>query len=125
MSGTAKTAEDELIEVYQMKVLPVPTNKSVQRIDEPDEVYLTLPEKLRASMKVVKSCMLKANPLLIATGSVELSEIYSELLLAEMIPHSVLNAYNDAKEAQIIKSWSKGKRDGRNFDGGTWDRYPS
>ena len=103
MSGTAKTAEDELIEVYQMKVLPVPTNKSVQRIDEPDEVYLTLPEKLRASMKVVKKLHAKGQPLLIATGSVELSEIYSELLLAEMIPHSVLNAYNDAKEAQIIK----------------------
>lgn len=103
MSGTAKTAEDELIEVYQMKVLPVPTNKPVQRIDEPDEVYLTLPEKLRASMKVVKKLHAKGQPILIATGSVELSEIYSELLLAEMIPHSVLNAYNDAKEAQIIK----------------------
>lgn len=103
MSGTAKTAEDELIEVYQMKVLPVPTNSPVQRIDEPDEVYLTLPEKLRASMEVVKKLHAKGQPLLIATGSVELSEIYSELLLAEMIPHSVLNAYNDAKEAQIIK----------------------
>ncbi len=103
MSGTAKTAEDELIEVYQMKVLPVPTNNPVQRIDEPDEVYLTLPEKLRASMEVVKKLHAKGQPLLIATGSVELSEIYSELLLAEMIPHSVLNAYNDAKEAQIIK----------------------
>ena len=63
MSGTAKTAEDELIEVYQMKVLPVPTNKSVQRIDEPDEVYLTLPEKLRASMKVVKKLHAKGQPL--------------------------------------------------------------
>lgn len=103
MSGTAKTAEDELIEVYQMKVLPVPTNNPVQRIDEPDEVYLTLPEKLRASMEVVKKLHAKGQPLLIATGSVELSEIYSELLLSEMIPHSVLNAYNDAKEAQIIK----------------------
>lgn len=103
MSGTAKTAEDELIEVYQMKVLPVPTNNFVQRIDEPDEVYLTLPEKLRASMEVVKKLHAKGQPLLIATGSVELSEIYSKLLLAEMIPHSVLNAYNDAKEAQIIK----------------------
>lgn len=103
MSGTAKTVEDELIEVYQMKVLPVPTNNPVQRIDEPDEVYLTLPEKLRASMKLVKKFHAKERPVLIATGSVELSEIYSRLLLAEMIPHSVLNAYNDAKEAQIIK----------------------
>lgn len=103
MSGTAKTVEDELIEVYQMKVLPVPTNNPVQRIDEPDEVYLTLPEKLRASMKLVKKFHAKERPVLIATGSVELSEIYSRLLLTEMIPHSVLNAYNDAKEAQIIK----------------------
>ena len=54
-------------------------------------------------MKVVKKLHAKGQPILIATGSVELSEIYSELLLAEMIPHSVLNAYNDAKEAQIIK----------------------
>lgn len=103
MSGTAKTVEDELIEVYQMKVLPVPTNNPVQRIDEPDEVYLTLPEKLRASMKLVKEFHTKGRPVLIATGSVELSEIYSRLLLSEMIPHSVLNAYNDAKEAQIVK----------------------
>lgn len=103
MSGTAKTVEDELIEVYHMKVLPVPTNNPVQRIDEPDEVYVTLPEKLRASMKLVKTFHAKGRPVLIATGSVELSEIYSRLLLTEMIPHSVLNAYNDAKEAQIIK----------------------
>ena len=103
MSGTAKTQEDELIDVYQMKVLQVPTNNPVQRVDEPDEVYLTLPEKLRASMELVKKLHATGQPILLATGSVELSEIYSQLLLAEKIPHNVLNAYNDAKEAQIIK----------------------
>lgn len=103
MSGTAKTAEDELLDVYHMKVIQVPTNSPVKRVDLKDEVYVTLPEKLRASMKMVKSLHKKGQPVLIATGSVEMSELYSEMLLAEMIPHNVLNAYNDAKEARIIK----------------------
>ncbi|WP_057745129.1 accessory Sec system translocase SecA2 [Liquorilactobacillus capillatus] len=102
MTGTAKTAEDEFIETYYMKVVQIPTNKPIVRKDFPDEIYTTLPEKLLASMKLVRQLHKKGQPILLVTASVEISEIYSELLLHEQIPHNVLNAYNAAKEAEII-----------------------
>ncbi|WP_235809371.1 accessory Sec system translocase SecA2 [Liquorilactobacillus aquaticus] len=102
MTGTAKTAEDEFIETYYMKVVQIPTNKPVIRKDFPDEIYTTLPEKILASMQLVRQLHEKGQPILLVTASVEISEIYSELLLHERIPHNVLNAYNAAKEAEII-----------------------
>ncbi|MCC7666317.1 accessory Sec system translocase SecA2 [Liquorilactobacillus satsumensis] len=110
MTGTGKSAEDEFIETYYMKVVQIPTNMPVLRKDLPDNIYTTLPEKLLASMKLVKRLYRKGQPVLLVTASVEISEIYSELLLRERIPHNVLNARNAVKEAQIIAEAGQKKR---------------
>ena len=102
MTGTGKTANEEFIETYYMKVIQIPTNKPVIRKDYPDKIYPTLKEKLRASLKLVKELHVKGQPILLTTANVELSEIYSEILLHEQIPHNLLNAHNAAKEAEII-----------------------
>lgn len=102
MTGTGKTNEEEFIETYNMSVIAIPTYKPVIRKDLPDKIYVSLPEKLYASMDLVKNCYKKKQPVLLATGSVEISEIYSQMLLHEGIPHNVLNARNTAKEAAII-----------------------
>lgn len=103
MTGTAKEAEREFINNYGIKVVQIPTNRPVIRRDLPDRIYLTLPDKLMASLKLVKRLHQQGRPILLVTANVDVSEIYSELLLREGIPHSVLNAKNAAKEAAIIK----------------------
>ena len=102
MTGTGKVAEKEFLETYNMSVVRIPTNRPKQRIDYPDNLYLTLPEKVYASLKYIKEYHAKGNPLLIFVGSVEMSHLYSSLLLREGIAHNVLNANNVAREAQII-----------------------
>lgn len=102
MTGTGKTAEDELIETYNMEVIQIPTHRPVVRQDLPDLIYTTLPEKLTASISLVKQLHAKGQPILLVTGSVRMSELYSEILLMEGIPHNLLNAFNAAKEAQMI-----------------------
>ncbi|NEW63221.1 accessory Sec system translocase SecA2 [Granulicatella sp. zg-ZJ] len=103
MSGTAKVDESEFIETYGMSVVVIPTNRKSIRKDLPDSVYRNLPDKLYASLDYVKKIHATGQPVLVAVGSVDMSELYSELLLREGIPHSVLNAYNAAKEALMIK----------------------
>lgn len=102
MSGTAKVAEQEFIETYNLKVICIPTNKPVIRIDRKDKIYATLPEKIVAILEFVKKIHATGQPLLIVSGSVQATELYSTLLLNEGIAHSVLNAHNAAKEAEII-----------------------
>ena len=102
MTGTGNTANKEFIETYYMKVVQIPTNNPVIRKDYPDKIYPTLREKLMASLKLVKELHEKGQPILLTTADVELSEIYSEILLHEQIPHNLLNAHNAAKEAEII-----------------------
>ena len=102
MTGTGKVAEKEFLETYGMSVIRIPTNRPNQRIDYPDNLYVTLPEKVYASLAEIKYYHEKGNPLLIFVGSVEMSELYSSLLLREGIAHNVLNAHNAAREAQII-----------------------
>lgn len=102
MTGTGKVAESEFMETYSMSVIKIPTNQPVIRQDLPDQLYQTLPEKVFASLDEVKHYHAQGNPLLIFTGSVEMSEIYSSLLLREGIAHNLLNANNAAREAQII-----------------------
>lgn len=102
MTGTGKVAEKELIETYNMSVVRIPTNRPRQRIDYPDNLYVTLPEKVYASLEYIKEYHAKGNPLLVFVGSVEMSQLYSSLLLREGIAHNVLNANNAAREAQII-----------------------
>ena len=102
MTGTGKVAEKEFIETYNMSVVRIPTNRPRQRIDYPDNLYVTLPEKVYASLEYIKEYHAKGNPLLVFVGSVEMSHLYSSLLLREGIAHNVLNANNAAREAQII-----------------------
>ena len=102
MTGTGKVAEKEFLETYNMKVVRIPTNRPKQRIDYPDNLYVTLPEKVYASLEYIKEYHKKGNPILVFVGSVEMSHLYSSLLLREGIAHNVLNANNVAREAQII-----------------------
>lgn len=104
MSGTAKVSEKEFISTYNMAVVEIPTNKKNIRIDLPDSVYATLPEKVYASVNMLKEFYKQKRPVLLVSGNVDLSMLYSEILLKEGIPHNVLNAHNVAKEAEIIKN---------------------
>ncbi|MEE6678262.1 accessory Sec system translocase SecA2 [Limosilactobacillus fermentum] len=103
MTGTGKVAEEEFIETYSMKVVQIPTNKPMIRKDLPDQLFVSLPDKLMASLELVKKLHQQGRPILLITANVDISELYSELLLREQIPHSVLNAKDVAKEAAIIK----------------------
>ena len=102
MTGTGKVAEKEFFETYNMSVIRIPTNRPLRRMDHPDNLYVTLPEKVYASLDAIKTYHAKGNPLLIFVGSVEMSQLYSSLLLREGISHNVLNANHAAREAQII-----------------------
>lgn len=103
MTGTGKMAEDELIATYKVPVVVIPTNSPIQRIDYPDQIYVTLPEKLQATLNYVRELHQRQQPVLLVSGTVDIAEIYSRMLLQEGIPHSVLTAKNVAKEAQIIQ----------------------
>ncbi|KAA9302360.1 MULTISPECIES: accessory Sec system translocase SecA2 [Aerococcus] len=103
MTGTGKPAEDEFIETYQMEVIAIPTHKPVIRKDLPDSIYRSFPDKVYAAIQYIKERHATGQPLLIATGSVQLSALYSAILLKEGIPHNVLNAYNAVKEAEMVK----------------------
>ncbi|KXT76154.1 Protein export cytoplasm protein SecA2 ATPase RNA helicase [Streptococcus sp. DD12] len=102
MTGTGKPAEDEFIETYNMEVVRIPTNIPVIRKDYPDRIFTTLPEKVTAIVNLVREIHETGQPILLVTGSVRMSELFSEVLLLEGIAHSLLNAYNAAKEAQMI-----------------------
>ncbi|WP_105114419.1 accessory Sec system translocase SecA2 [Streptococcus suis] len=103
MTGTGRDAEDELIRTYKVPVISIPTNLPIQRIDHPDKVYATLPEKIVATMTLVKELHEQGRPILLISGSVDVTKIYSQLLLQEGIAHNTLTANNVAKEALIIK----------------------
>lgn len=102
MTGTAKTAAREFMEVYNLPVLEVPTHKPNIRIDHRDVVYATMEEKLDATINKVKEVHAVGRPILIETGSVSLSSLYSMALLKNGIAHNVLNARSEAREASII-----------------------
>lgn len=102
MTGTAKTEENEFIEIYNMRVNVVPTNKPLIRVDDKDEIYVTMFSKWKAVTKEIKRVYEKGQPILIGTAQVEDSEVLHEMLLNEGIPHAVLNAKQDASEAEII-----------------------
>lgn len=103
MTGTGRDAEEELIKTYRVPVVAIPTNRPIQRIDHPDKVYVTLPEKLMATMELVEELHAQGRPILLVSGSVEVTQIYSQLLLHQGIPHNTLTANNISKEAMIIK----------------------
>ena len=102
MTGTAKTEEEEFEKIYNMKVIVIPTNRPIQRIDAPDYIYGTHKAKLAGLVAEVKERHEKGQPVLIGTVSVESNEEVSALLTEAGIPHEVLNAKNQAREAEII-----------------------
>lgn len=102
MTGTGKTEEEEFREIYNIRVIPIPTNRPIQRIDREDLLYPSLKSKFKAVVEDVKARYAKGQPVLLGTVAVETSEYISQQLQAAGIPHEVLNAKNHAKEAEII-----------------------
>ena len=102
MTGTAKTEEEEFINIYNMYVIEIPTNKPVIRVDAPDYIFPTSKAKFNALVNEVKERHALGQPILIGTIAVETSEHVSKLLKKEGIKHNVLNAKQHAREADII-----------------------
>ncbi len=107
MTGTALTEEKEFREIYNMDVVEVPTNKPVARIDYNDAVYKTKRGKFKAVIDSVKESHEKGQPVLVGTITIETSELLSEMLRKEGIPHNVLNAKFHEKEAEIVAEAGK------------------
>ncbi len=102
MTGTAKTEEEEFLEIYNMRVVEIPTNRPVQRKDYPDAIFANPRLKYAALIEEVKELYAKGQPVLVGTISVEASELVHELLVKANIPHEVLNAKNHKREAEIV-----------------------
>ena len=102
MTGTAKTEEEEFIQIYNLEVVEIPTNLPIQRMDQQDAVYKTNIAKLDAVIEDIKIRNEKGQPILLGTVSVEASEEISKILTSKGIVHNVLNAKNHEQEAHII-----------------------
>ena len=103
MTGTAKTEEEEFRHIYNMIVVEVPTNRPIARQDSPDLIYKNMKAKFEAVADEVAERHKKGQPVLLGTVAVETSEVISALLKQRGIPHSVLNAKNHEREAEIIR----------------------
>ncbi|MCW5961933.1 MAG: preprotein translocase subunit SecA [Pyrinomonadaceae bacterium] len=102
MTGTAETEEKEFGETYQLEVIVIPTNRPIVRVDKPDVIYRTLPEKWNAIVNEIKELNEKGQPVLVGTVSVENSELVAERLKKIGVPHNVLNAKYHEREAEIV-----------------------
>nr|WP_210729486.1 preprotein translocase subunit SecA [Rothia terrae] len=102
MTGTAETEAAEFMNTYELGVVPIPTNKGVQRTDQSDKVYKNEIAKFRAVVEDIKERNEKGQPILVGTTSVEKSEYLSKLLVKEGVRHEVLNAKNNEREAAIV-----------------------
>ncbi|EGV03623.1 preprotein translocase, SecA subunit [Streptococcus infantis SK970] len=102
MTGTGKTEEEEFREIYNIRVIPIPTNRPIQRIDHSDLLYASLDAKFKAVVEDVKARHQKGQPVLVGTVAVETSDLLSKKLVEAGVPHEVLNAKNHYREAQII-----------------------
>ena len=102
MTGTAQTEATEFSQIYNLEVISIPTNVPVKRIDQNDLIYKTQNEKFKAVIDEIKKAHEKGQPVLVGTASIERSEVLHEMLKKAGIPHSVLNAKNHEKEAEII-----------------------
>lgn len=102
MTGTGKTEEEEFREIYNIRVIPIPTNRPVQRIDHSDLLYASIESKFKAVVEDVKARYQKGQPVLVGTVAVETSDYISKKLVAAGVSHEVLNAKNHYREAQII-----------------------
>ncbi|MEO8187908.1 MAG: preprotein translocase subunit SecA, partial [Burkholderiaceae bacterium] len=102
MTGTADTEAYEFQEIYRLETVVIPTHRPMIRIDSQDKVYRTLKEKYTAIIYDIKDCVERGQPVLVGTTSIENSELLSNLLQKERLPHQVLNAKQHAREAEII-----------------------
>ena len=107
MTGTAMTEQEEFGTIYNLDIIEIPTNRPNQRKDDHDVVYKTAAGKYRAVIQQIKECHEKGQPVLVGTVSIEKNELLSQLLSKEGIPHSILNAKNHEKEAEIIAQAGK------------------
>jgi len=107
MTGTALTEETEFREIYRLDVVEIPTNRPMIRKDGSDVVYRTVRGKYNAIVKQIKECHEKGQPVLVGTVSIEKSELLSEILKKNGIPHTVLNAKYHEKEAEIVAQAGK------------------
>ncbi|MFC1589067.1 preprotein translocase subunit SecA [Pseudomonadota bacterium] len=103
MTGTADTEAGELMQIYNLEVIVIPTNKPMVRQDNTDLVYLTPEEKYEAIVEDVRDCVKRQQPVLVGTASIEVSELISKRLKQEKIQHNVLNAKQHENEAHIIE----------------------
>ncbi|PTW50469.1 preprotein translocase subunit SecA [Rhodovulum kholense] len=102
MTGTAATEAEEFMQIYGLGVVEIPTNRPIARIDEHDAVYRTATEKYAAIVESIKEAHGRGQPVLVGTTSIEKSEMLSEMLKTQGIPHNVLNARHHEQEAQIV-----------------------
>ncbi len=109
MTGTALTESEEFHQIYKLNTVDIPTNKSLVRIDRPDRIFRSEQGKFRAIIRDVQMLHQKGQPVLLGTVSIEKNEILSKLLTKAGVPHAVLNAKNNEREASIIaKAGQKG-----------------
>ncbi len=106
-TGTAATESEEFFEIYKLQVIVIPTNKKMIRHDWNDQIFRSLKEKDEAIIKKITECTKKGQPLLVFTANINKSEHYSELLKKKGIKHTVLNAKNHEREAEIIANAGK------------------
>ncbi len=102
MTGTASTEAAELMDIYKLEVIEIPTNRPMSRLDSDDEVYRTAKEKYKAIITLIDDCRKRGQPILVGTTSIEKSEMLSEMLKPLKVPHQVLNARYHEQEAGII-----------------------
>jgi preprotein translocase subunit SecA len=102
MTGTADTEAYEFQEIYGLETVVIPTHRAMIRADHQDKVYRTAAEKHKAIVDDVKDCYQRGQPVLLGTTSIENSELLSDLLKKEGLPHNVLNAKQHAREAEIV-----------------------
>jgi preprotein translocase subunit SecA len=104
MTGTALTESEEFHQIYKLDVVEIPSNRTITRIDRPDRIYKSEAGKFKAIAKEVKVLNQKGQPVLLGTVSIEKNEVLSDLLNKANIPHQVLNAKNNEREAKIVSS---------------------
>ena len=107
MTGTALTEEEEFATIYALDIIEIPTNRPIARIDNEDSVYKTENGKYRAVIQQVKACHAKGQPVLVGTVSIEKNELLGKMLPREGIKHTLLNAKNHEKEAEIVAQAGK------------------
>jgi preprotein translocase subunit SecA len=109
MTGTAMTESEEFHQIYKLDVVDIPPNKHIVRMDRPDRIYKTEMGKFKAIVKEVKLAYQKGQPVLLGTVSIEKNEVLSNLLKKSSVPHQMLNAKNNEREAKIVeKAGEKG-----------------